>query len=693
MRKRKDYQNTFSAGVLAPDYDQIGEDLAKQSLRTGLNVALKISGGSLRRAGSAELASVVGEARTIVFDFDDGTFEHLVFSNALVSIRDDTGVELSTLVGPWTTADLDSMQIVTGHNRVDIASRSFWPQVLMRASDGTWSIGDLEFASGIASGIRQPYFRYAALGVTMTPSALSGTIDVAFSEDVLTADYVGIRMRYLTSEIEIATVVDAQNGTATVIQPLFPTYDVTVASTSGFQVGEIVEGDTSGIQGIVAGIVSSTVMTVVMYKGYTTFTASEPLIGPRAATTVTSTAGASGGPAATTVWDEAMIGPHVGYPSVNARHRNRYWLAGFPKAGSYLAASAIGVDEDFDVGTGADNEAFVEGLGDDKSANIRHLIPAAQMLVLTDRSAYYVPESENTPITPTSIDYLFISKDGASVAAPALTAEGAVYIATTGRLLAVSPTGNVRASWRIVDLSETSYHLLNNPVELAVANGIGARPERYVFVRNSDGTIAVLMYKRGADTVGLCPWQRGGSDIWRSFSVWGTRAFCIARARNRWQLEEISFDYTMDGTVDYETANTTYNGLSVHCAIGGHVFASGTVAAGEVPDVAPGSDRALGFDFTLTQEPMPPLSKYIGHEKRRASAWVNFKNRGNVRVNGVLKPAFFGGDDLGVAPALKSGSVKEYLLGWQEGNSVTIEQREGEGAPMECGSVTFDLVS
>lgn len=229
MRRRRDYQNNFSAGALAEEYDQIGEDIAKQSLQAGLNVALLNSGGGRRRPGSWRMAAVAAEGRLVIFDYPGG-YEFLVFTNLTVYILDELGTELDNLAGPWVLADIDAMSIDVGADRVDIASNSFFPRTLLRADDGTWSIGVYTFADGLGFGVLQPYFRFADLGITLQPSAYSSAITIQFSEDVLTADYIGIRLRYLGQELEVTAVVDGQNGSAVVVQTLFPTFAVTVAT-------------------------------------------------------------------------------------------------------------------------------------------------------------------------------------------------------------------------------------------------------------------------------------------------------------------------------------------------------------------------------------------------------------------------------------------------------------------------------
>lgn len=190
----------------------------------------------------------------------------------------------------------------------------------------------------------------------------------------------------------------------------------------------------------------------------------------------------------------------------------------------------------------------------------------------------------------------------------------------------------------------------------------------------------------------MTPWERRSGDSWRSLAVWENAVYAVASVAGAWQLERFDPAVTMDGDAGYAAPQALYNGRSVQVAVGGHVFATAAVASGLAGAIDVGAERSIGADFEVQLEPMPPLSQYIGHEVRRVSAWVYFRRRGNVRINGILKSAFRAGDDFAAAPAPRTGSEKEYLLGWKEGKSVTVSQALGEGAPLEVGSVTFDVV-
>jgi hypothetical protein len=137
-----------------------------------------------------------------------------------------------------------------------------------------------------------------------------------------------------------------------VIEQLPKSQTLTVGSTAGFEVNNVVEGATSSAKGIVASVTDATHLVVVNTvagrslpggaptpppslpglierqagtgipdAGGTTAFAVETLIGPTVTTAISAVADLA--PAAVTDWDEQMFGPVNGYPSCVEIHRNR----------------------------------------------------------------------------------------------------------------------------------------------------------------------------------------------------------------------------------------------------------------------------------------------------------------------------------------------------------------------------------
>lgn len=693
MARRRRFQNALSAGEVGPEFLQRAEEeLQNESAKQLLNVIVTNAGGVRRRPGTRprKKYSAAATRRVEVFDLVGNEIRQLVLSNGLVEIYTTAGVLEDDLVAPWTASDVPSIVIVNGDNKFYFFG-DFAPQELVY-NDGTWTIGNLTFDTSIGSTISQPYWRFSETkGITLTPSAVTGSITLTASDDLFVPGHVGTRFRYVSAcEMEITAVTNATTATATVIRTLYPTIDVTVASSAGFQVGEVVTGDTSNVEGIVSSIPDGTSLIVILLTGYTPFTDTEKLNGPAASTTVSGTPSATT-PGASVVWDEQMISSVRGYPRCGCLHRNRLFMGGFPQAPNAVAASAIGFENDFDLGQAEDADAFIEALGDDQNAEILHMISAEQLVILTDRSCYYVPESEQAPITPQRVSFNRISPDGSSSVRPLLTPEGIVFVDNAKRLLIIGATGSVRASWAVSELSLFSTHLLTDPVLLTYADGLSNRSERYILVLNSDTTVAALAYRRGAEQVGVSKWTPAAGYAWSSFASWKTQLFAIQGN----YLVEFDMDATMDLQADYSAAATILSGESVYAARDDVIWQGPLTVDGSglVPGISPAAGRTIGKDFRTSIIPSPPVSKSFGYERRRVTRlWTNMLESGPYRVDGTLVNTHEEGDDIEAAPPLRTGASEAFFtLGYDTDDMPEISQEVGEGAPFYLRSLTLEI--
>ncbi|MBL4544447.1 MAG: hypothetical protein JKP95_00445 [Oceanicaulis sp.] len=75
--------------------------------------------------------------------------------------------------------------------------------------------------------------------------------------------------------------------------------------------------------------------------------------------------------------------------------------------------------------------------------------------------------------------------------------------------MAVTPTGNIRRSWEIVDVSEYAPHLIGPCVKLAMANGLDGRSERYVCALQESGELTVACIAAAVIVLAMRPGQWG----------------------------------------------------------------------------------------------------------------------------------------------------------------------------------------
>lgn len=699
MRRARDQRDRFPAGELQPNYLNRFDDIARQGLKRGRNIVILNSGVAARRPGSAQLSS---EAALRVWSFDGilSDVHDLYFYDGRVEIRDQDGALVQNVTSaPWSTSDVETMQITEVEDNIIICSESFHPQVL--SYDGSaFSLADMTFFTGIGGAVRQPYYRYAPRGVTIQPSGTSGSVTITASASVFTAQHVGTRIRYLGKEIAITAYTSGTQVTGTITGTLYPTYAVTVGSGAGYSVGQLVEGEDSQVRGVVTSVVGTTV-TVLLTEGYDNFdvAGTENLIGPESKSAISASSVTTA--AATLQWDEQMISPVYGYPEGVSYHRSRLLMFGFAAAPNQLAAFVPGVFNDFFVDAGADNEAFIYGIGDNDKAKILHCVPGEQLIVLTDKGHYYVAERAESPFTPTGMlraGFARIGPEASTTCRPAALAEGVLFVtasdeaAGTGpRVLLIKPTGNVLRAWVSGDVSEFAPHLLNDPKEVIVQEGITTQPERLILVRNADGTVACSTFRAEQNQQGWVLWSFAGG----LHSLSGVRRRLIAAIGEVADREIVSLDFgcTTDSESSYSSSASARAGDTLSLLWADQVVATDTLdGSGDFPNIDPDAAYKLGVDFDVEVTPVPFIHPQdpTPRPRRGVRAYATVQDTGRFRMNGVSKGQLATDADLGAAPVTSSRVELEFMGGREFRPEMTITIPAGEGCPFQLADLTIE---
>ena len=698
MAVRDQTQNTFDAGEVSPQFlRRMDTEELSGAAKLMRNVIPIKGGGFKRRPGTA--LEILEDAPGRGHVYKGSVEERLIFQASQVVVYNTSGGLLQTLTGfPWASGDLAALVITEDDDQVYVFHADHPTQTLTRASDGTWSRADFAFSPGYGNGIHQPYLRIEPPGVSMTPVAYTGAgLAVTFSDGFLTNDHIGARIRYLgKNEMEITSVFSATQCTVTVRQDLFPSVTLTVTTPAGdhFKPGHVIIGETSERRAVVTSA-SATQIVAIMLDGYEVFDtisgSLEEVIGPEGETAPTAQA-TNASPQATTIWDEQLVSAARGYPGCGAVHRGRLWMGGFPAAPSAIAASAVNAYTLFLVGADA-ADAIVEYMGTDKNARLRYILSAEQLLTFTDRGCYYVPEAAETPITPTSIAFLQIGPEGAAQVQPALSTEGAIFVdEAANRLLAAVPTGNVRRSWVITELSEGADHLLTGPEQIAVANGLDGERERYVVIRNTDGTAVAAMYRRGAERMGFVGWSHG-KDSWVDLFAIRDQVFLVAHDdATDYRISRLDFSSIVDDEQAYTAAVTDRDGHVSHVVKSQVVIGSGTPSSGEISGLGAAVGQTIGSDFAVSVETTPPFFPELGLRRLKISNYrVDLIAAGLVRVAGREHSPSLILDDLDSPGVTRSRVVEGYKLGWDYEPTLTIEQRLGQGAPFEVRALSYKV--
>jgi hypothetical protein len=182
-------KSSFTAGELAPEMLGRGDLRAyANGARRLRNVFLHPTGGLSRRPGLRHIATLPGTARLVAFEFNtEQTYLIVLVAGGYQVVLGDAVVASGT--APWSEAMLPHLAFTQSADTLLICHPELAPRRLTRTGHASWSLSAWEW-------IQPPTFRFAAAGVSLTPSGVSGSIMLSASAPVFQVAMVGTTLRF-----------------------------------------------------------------------------------------------------------------------------------------------------------------------------------------------------------------------------------------------------------------------------------------------------------------------------------------------------------------------------------------------------------------------------------------------------------------------------------------------------------------
>lgn len=216
-------QTSFTSGELDP-LMRMRSDLKAYFAggRKCRNTVLYAQGGVRRRPGTIFKAVLGADSVLHEFSFTEGQDYVLAFQNTKCLIYNDSGTLLVTLTScPWNAAQSKELTLAYSSDTIIVCHKDLATYKILRTGASTFTGGSFAFEEHTSGAPKyQPYYKFVADTITMNPAGTSGTVAIVFSADVLVSGHVGTIFRYKGKEMTIASVVDAQNGTAAIRETL-----------------------------------------------------------------------------------------------------------------------------------------------------------------------------------------------------------------------------------------------------------------------------------------------------------------------------------------------------------------------------------------------------------------------------------------------------------------------------------------
>ena len=585
----------------------------------------------------------------------------------------------------------------------------FMPRMLIRTSLTSFEITPYTFDSRLDdSVVFQPYTSFQANGVTLDPSATTGTgVTLTVSEDYWVADHVGTIIRYHESEIEITSITSPTVAVGNIVDELkirlsvlnpFRTSDgsSTVEVTQlqhGYSGGEtIIFEDASAVGGINTGSLNGTrTVSGIIDENTYTFTAGG----------AASSAEDGGGyvkvvtHAPTIDWSEQSFSAVRGYPAAVAFHENRLCYAGTLAEPDAIWMSKIGSFFNFDVGDAADDDSISLVAATGTVNEIRYMISNRDLQIFGASGELYVPTYLNQAITPTNAQIRLQTPYGCDFVQP-VSADGAtLFVQNDGGVVREYLYTDGEDAYTATAISTIASHLITDPNCMTVMHGGFGTAESYALMSNGNGDIAAFSSNRA---------ERRAS--WTRLTTAGS--FCSVAAvhdrgfTNVWgedgsmHLCEFSGDIGLDRYVtgvangsDEVTVSSAFEDgdtVSVVSEDGQYYIGDYTVAGGVVT-IAGGSGNTyhVGLKFTaeIITNPIDATmggGPVTGDVRGVSSAVLDLVNTGSVKVNGYSKSI----------TGTIGGKHEFRILGYGRDPQVTVEQ--GEPLPMQVNGIVAELI-
>lgn len=672
MAKQTITQRDFTLGVLRSGFLE-GKDLEARgrSLRGGKNLRIAATRTAQARPGTIYRKTLTTADDVIEVRPATGlVFGIIVNDTSLEVINESMTVVFTQASVAWT--DASDVWVEPFRDKTIIGCPA--GLYVLTYTAGSWSYGAFAFEAASGGELAQPYWSYNQT-VTLTPSAVTGSgITLTASGSLFSSAWVGMRVRYGGREVLITGYTNATTVTGNVVTRLPPSYDVVLASAASFRVGDAVVGQDSNFQGLVISISSNT-LKVVTIENFDGPNASEKLSGPSGTSTVSSKTLIS--PLASPLWDEPLMSPVRGYPGAGSAAAGRLVFCDFPNVPDAIAISSARSIFDFEVGV-EDDDAIARQAGDNAPRWL-HAVNAGDLLFLSDRGCYLLPLRDNGLLTPSTFNLVLFDKRAAADIKPVQIDGGVVFVEGSGQTIAAALLdGNIYLKWSVRSISSFHSELIRTPKKLCGPPIYSNSDEKFLFVVNSDGTLAALSWYAdfGAETVGFVPWDTEGSFI-NVAPIFGGYWAIVDRqvgGGTRRFMEQFSDTEYLDCAATYVPGGTAHlPDTEVHLFgdgyYGGTTMVNSTGTVIDNGELTPTTQFGYNFVASALMWPVERIeTQWAGMKDARLIRFsvsvkdtLHFKVRTNRSTREI--EAYSMADDLSLPPPLKTDVYRFVVMG------------------------------
>lgn len=730
MQKVRVPLTNFAFGEVSPSlYSRTDSPVYNQSAQRVKNFFIRSEGGIIKRSGLQNIyqfdttinEAKVQQCRLLPFIFSDDERYIISLENAKVRVFQINPVSGAVSLIQTITADVSSAALKFDHDFLHeytyaqagdvmfIAHQTFIPQQIVRTSLTNFQVESFQFdQKSDNKKVYQPYYPFQGAGVTLDPSATSGsgvtlTTSAAYWDTTSPSKHIGTTVRYNGQEIEITGVTNSTVATGDILDSLkiklspdslrtnngSTTVEVTLAN-HGMSVNDsITFSDCDTVGGIAISNLNGTrTVTGIISDDVFTFTAggssNDSALGGGTPSVTTH--------APTTSWDEQSYSALRGFPAAVTFHENRLVFAGTLAQPDSIWFSKIASYYNFDVADAKDNESIHLTAAIGEIQQIRHIVSNRDLQIFAASAEMFVPAFQNQPITPTNAQVRRQTPFGSGFTRPQSIDGATIFVQKGGQIVREYLFSDSEAAYVANPISTISSHLIKTPVEMNTLYGALSRSESYVFVLNNDGTMAVFNSNRAEQRAGWVEFVTNGkfhSSVTIDDRVFVNVEYDLGDGTKKIVLCEFDSTFNLDMAKTYSGSSGVFdvsadfnNGAVLRVVNGNNYIGEFTVSGGNinVSSVdASLSSVEIGYNFDVelktnpidaqvTNGPITGIPRGIG------TVYLDLNNTLAAKVNNTALIIRNVTDDLSQQLAPFTGKKEFRLLGYNADPQITITQ-------------------
>lgn len=645
MTKQFVIQNNFSHGELDPRVFDVSLDIYYKSVQYMRNLYVRPQGGAQRRHGTEYLETIdtTGSIKLGNYTYDVNTTFMLVWINGILQIYSDN----DGVFGPET-------QVVSPYNDDEIPN--------------------VQFAQ-MGQTLYSVHSDHAPYQLTYDKTANTWAYAAIVFKNAPTYDYLN---NYLTAEFNLTAI--SVTGNTTTLTSTVAVF--TSAHEGGIFVGL---GDVTNANGAVG---------VARIKTFTSSTSVE--------VEVVSAFAASKMNGSTVYLAEVQYSAARGYPNAIGTAQSRLSLGGGSQTPNVINMSKVNDGLNFNLFENSDPDVALQyTLPGENHNHIQWIVSNRSVQIFGNTDSF---STTSELLDPGSMAYSLQTNKGASYKVKPRALDNDVFYVQTGGKAVMRHVFDPRSgTYASSNQSLTASHLINDPIASAVLSGDSLSDADYLFLVNTDGTLAVMQSLAEQNILGwsLCGTGNNIGDLstmvptdgkFKDLVSINNMVYALVERtidfETKFYIERLTYDVATDCTVvqSYQEATKLIKNLEPMEGEKVKVWADGILVQDKIVNGGSISlsfgalNVSVGINVTTLLTPLPvnvigSHTKYI--PKRIVRTWISYYDSIGIYVEGTPIPELVWKDQiLGQPTAPKSGIYEERLEGWGSQVTFTISQKD-----------------